>query len=156
MVCIVHCAISLVFFIGMIYMSFAVDKSLLTQPFVRSLTNEQLKEYQNIIQCRRRLYLEGFFLGLVLSFIYINMRRKGEKEIGWKEVCLTGTITFLTVYFYYLLSPKPQLMVVSLNCESQRKEWEKIYKTMCYHYHMGLFLGVISVIVFMKGLCKNI
>lgn len=154
MVCMVHCAISLVFLVGMIYMSFAVDKSLLAQRFVRSLSDEQLKEYQHIIRSRRRIYLEGFFLGLLLSFIYINSRKR-EKEIGWKEVCLTGSITFLTVYFYYLLSPKPQLMVVSLNCHSQRKEWEKIYKTMSYNYHMGLFLGVLSVIVFMKGLCRK-
>lgn len=148
----IHCAISLIFFIGMVYMSFAVDKSLISQRFVRSLSPEQFEQYQHVIKSRRRIYLEGFFIGLLLSYIAI----RSKKEVGWKHVCLVGSITFLTVYFYYLLSPKPQLMVVSLQCQSQREEWAKIYKTMSFNYHMGLFLGVVGVILFTRGLCKRL
>lgn len=65
----------------------------------------------------------------------------------FQMLCLTGSITFLTVYFYYILSPKQDLMVVYLNDRSQRYEWQKIYKKMQFNYHVGLLLGIIAALL---------
>lgn len=156
MVCYVHCAIALVFLIGMVYMSFAVDKTAVNRALMKTLTPEMKDHYVHIVQSRRNLYLQGFMLGLFLSFIAIMAKKVQHKsnEFAWQDVCLAGSITFLTVYFYYILSPKPELMVVHLQTECQRRTWAAVYRTMQWHYHIGLFLGVLAVVVFMKGMCK--
>lgn len=151
MVCLIHCAIAFVLLAGMVYLSFAVDKSAVTQSLMNELNDAQKLRYLDIIQKRRSIYLTGFTIGLFLSVVAISMQR----SYGWSSVCLAGMITLLTVYFYYVLSPKPDLMVVYLDTEKQRQIWAEIYRKMTFHYHVGLLLGVIAVMVFMRGLCNS-
>ena len=60
----------------------------------------------------------------------------------------------LTSYFYYILSPKQDLMVLYLDNRRQREEWAKVYKTMQFNYHIGLLLGILAAIMFAKS-CKE-
>lgn len=166
MVCLAHCAIAFVFFVSMVYMSFAVDKSTVKRSLMRQLSEQQKELYVRIIESRRNIYLQGFLIGLFLSFVAVMARRANESEMSsskkslsshggmWKDMCLAGSITFLTVYFYYILSPKPELMVVHLQTPCQRRAWAEIYRTMSYHYHVGLLLGVIGVMIFTRGVCQ--
>jgi len=141
-ICPKYCTIAIVFFIGMIYMSFAIDKCVLTRNFTKSLSDTQLERYKHIISERRNIYLSGYMLGLSLSAIVIVGLMDTLNKV--QMVCLTGSITFLTAYFYYILSPKQDLMVLYLDNRSQRYEWQKIYKKMQFNYHIGLLLGIIS------------
>ena len=62
-------------------------------------------------------------------------------------------VTLLTNYFYYMLSPKSDLMVTHLDEEEQRLAWQKIYKTMQFNYHIGLVLGIIASGFFGASVC---
>jgi hypothetical protein len=144
-ICPKYCAIAIVFFIGMIYMSFAIDKCVLTRKFEKSLTESQLERYKLIVSERRNIYLSGYLLGLSLSAIVIIGMINTLNKI--QMVCITGSITFLTSYFYYILSPKQDLMVLYLDNRHQRYEWQKIYKKMQFNYHVGLLLGIIAAVL---------
>ena len=141
-ICPKYCTIAIVFFIGMIYMSFAIDKCAVTRNFTKSLSDTQLERYKYIVSERRNIYLSGYILGLALSAIVIVGMMDSLNKM--QMVCLTGSITFLTAYFYYILSPKQDLMVLYLDNRYQRYEWQKIYKKMQFNYHVGLLLGIIS------------
>jgi len=126
-------------------MSFAIDKCALTRNFMKSLSEPQLERYKLIISERRNIYLSGYLLGLSLSAIVIVGMMDSLNKM--QMICLTGSITFLTSYFYYILSPKQDLMVLYLDNRSQRYEWQKIYKKMQFNYHVGLLLGIIASIL---------
>lgn len=145
-ICPKYCGIAIVFLVGMIYMAFAIDRCSLTRNFVNSLNEAQAERYRSIISERRNIYLSGYLFGLALSAIIIVGMTKSITK--FQMLCLTGSITFLTVYFYYILSPKQDLMVVYLNDRTQRYEWQKIYKKMQFNYHVGLLLGVIAALLF--------
>jgi len=144
-ICPKYCGIAIVFLVGMIYMTFAIDKCAITKNFVNSLSEAQAEKYKSIIAERRHIYLSGYLFGLALSAIIIVGMMKSITK--FQMLCLTGSITFLTVYFYYILSPKQDLMVVYLNDRSQRYEWQKIYKKMQFNYHVGLLLGIIAALL---------
>ena len=144
-ICPKYCTIAIVFFIGMIYMAFAIDKCALTRNFTKSLSESQLQTYRLIVSERRNIYLSGYLLGLALSAIVIVGFMGSLNKM--QMVCITGSITFLTSYFYYILSPKQDLMVLYLDNRSQRYEWQKIYKKMQFNYHVGLLLGIIACVL---------
>ena len=145
-ICPKYCTVGIVFLIGMIYMAFAVDKSYVSLKFVNSLRDSQAERYKNIISERRHIYLSGYLFGLALSaIIIVGMTDKLHK---FQMVCLTASVTFITVYFYYILSPKQDLMVVYLDNRYQRNEWQKIYKKMQFNYHVGWVLGIIAASLF--------
>lgn len=150
MVCMIHCGIAMVFLIGMIYFAFAVDKMTVAQGLYGQLDAQQQQKYTEIIQKRRSIYLTGFGVGTALAFLTILYNKRGSK-MGWTDLCLVGSIIFLTSYFYYILTPKPELMVVYLTTESQRKAWADIYRKMSFNYHLGMFLGILAIVIFMRG-----
>lgn len=63
-------------------------------------------------------------------------------------VCLVVSISFLTNYFYYLLSPKSDWMLNHIKDPEQTKAWLYMYRSMQVYYHGGLALGLIAVGVF--------
>lgn len=144
-ICPKYCSIAIVFLVGMIYMTFAIDKCSVTKNFINSLNDAQAEKYRSIVAERRHIYLSGYLFGLALSAIIIVGMMKTITK--FQMVCLTGSVTFLTVYFYYILSPKQDLMVVYLGDKSQRIEWQKIYKKMQFNYHVGLLLGIIAALL---------
>ena len=153
MVCTTSCSIAAIFLIGMIYQSFSVDKSDMYSRFMATLSVSEKEKYERIVSERRKIYLSGYVIGLILSFLYIQMFSSKEKG-GYSLLCIVAAITFLTSYFFYILYPKRQLMIVKLSKENQRREWVNIYKKMQYHYHTGIVLGIIAVVFLAKGLCK--
>jgi hypothetical protein len=161
MVCAISCSIALVFLIGMIYHTFAVDKSDMYNRFMDTLSPSQQDTYNKIVCERRNIYLSGYAVGLILSVLYIqffysnNNNEKENRTHPYHSVlCIVAAITFLTSYFFYILYPKSELMIVKLDDEKQRKQWVTIYKTMQYHYHFGMVLGIIAVVFLARALCK--
>jgi hypothetical protein len=156
-ICKISCSIAIVFLIAMFYVMFSVDKTDICREFEDTLSDEQLRHYKNIVKERRTIYFTGFLFGIVLSILYIFYKTFDGDETSFKRVnvlCIVGSITFVTSYLYYILTPKSQLTVVSLNEQKQREMWVKVYRTMQFHYHFGFFLGIISVLALSNSFCE--
>lgn len=154
MVCLINCSIAIVFIVAMIWMSLAIDEHELVGEFKDKLTDEQKTMYSKIISQRRQIYFGGYLAGVVLSIGYILVFQPKFKNT-LELVCLVGSITFLTSYFFYILYPKHKLIVLYLDSKEQREEWVKVYRTMQFHYHLGLVLGIIGVIFLGKACHKK-
>ena len=70
MVCMSSCVVATVFIVAMIFTMYGSDKTDAIQNFSKLLTPQQNETYRKIADERRRIYLVGFGLGLLLSFIF--------------------------------------------------------------------------------------
>jgi len=150
MLCGITCSIGLMFLIANLYVTFTADKIKQKEDFYNTLSQDKIERYEGIINERRTIYLKGYGLGLILAFISLFLYEKfgwNDKKKGLNKVCFIGGITLLVNYFYYMLSPKTDYMILHLNEENQRKEWLKINKTMQFKYHIGLLLGIVASMV---------
>jgi len=150
MLCGITCSIGLMFLIANLYVTFTADKIKQKEDFYNTLSQDKIERYEVIINERRTIYLKGYGLGLILAFISLFLYEKfgwNDKKKGLNKVCFIGGITLLVNYFYYMLSPKTDYMILHLNEENQRKEWLKINKTMQFKYHIGLLLGIVASMV---------
>lgn len=155
MVCVFTCGISLLFLISMLFMTFGIDNAEIKKKFISKLSSDEKKQYELIIEERRSIYLTGFILGIVIAFLiasYVHYRCFAQINLTIL-LCLTGCSCFFTTYFYYILkSKKNNLMVIQLNSVEKREEWAHIYRAMQYNYHIGLFFGLIAVILFIYSI----
>ena len=150
MVCGITCSIAVMFLIANLYVTFTADKIKQKQDFYNTLSEDKIAKYEGIINERRTIYLKGYGLGLILAFIFLFLYENfglNDKKKVLNKVCFIGGITLLVNYFYYMLSPKTDYMILHLNEESQRKAWLNINKTMQFNYHIGLLLGIIASMV---------
>ena len=90
---------------------------------------------------------QGYILGLVLSLfvIFYNYYFKGTKLNNTSLICTVIAVSFITNYFYYMLSPKSDWMLNHMNSQDQVKGWLLMYREMQFNYHAGLALGIIAV-----------
>ena len=144
MVCCISCVISCIFLIGMIYFYNATDKSDIVNQYKATLPIDLQQRYEEITNERRKISYQGYGLGLLLSFVIIYLSRKMNTI---SLVCTVMATSFLTNYFYYMLSPKSDWMLNHLN-EDQAKTWLLMYRSMSYNYHLGIVLGIIAVGIF--------
>ena len=153
--CNLGCGIALVFIIGMLYMTLSIDKKEVSGRFKKTLNEKQLDIYKNITHERLGIYYSGYGVGFLLSIgaILYNLMVLKSKMSKTSMVCLTSGITFLTTYFYYILSKKSDYMIMHLTSEEQKREWLNVYKTMQYNYHMGLALGIAAVMAMSVSFC---
>ena len=138
------------FLIANLYVTFTADKTKQKQEFYNTLSEDKIEKYENIIKERRGIYLKGYGLGLILAFLSLFLYEKSglnDKRKGLNKICFIGGITLLVNYFYYMLSPKTDYMILHLNEENQREKWLTINKTMQFKYHIGLLLGIIASMV---------
>jgi hypothetical protein len=150
MLCGITCSVGLMFLIANLYVTFTADKTKQKQEFYNTLSEDKIEKYENIIKERRGIYLKGYGLGLILAFISLFLYEKfsgNDKRKGLNKICFIGGITLLVNYFYYMLSPKSDYMILHLNEEKQREKWLNINKTMQFKYHIGLLLGIIASMV---------
>ena len=146
MICKISCMISLVFIISTIYFTLAVDKQDVYSNYVKNLTDEQLVKYKQIVNERKNISVRGYLLGLALSICLILLNYNLLKLDYKLTTCVVGAVTFLTHYFYYILSPKSDWMILHLK-EEQMKDWLYVYRKMQYNYHLGFVVGIISVMI---------
>ena len=150
MLCGITCSLGLMFLIANLYVTFTADKTKQKQEFYNTLSEDKIEKYENIIKERRGIYLKGYGLGLILAFLSLFLYEKSglnDKRKGLNKICFIGGITLLVNYFYYMLSPKTDYMILHLNEENQREKWLTINKTMQFKYHIGLLLGIIASMV---------
>ena len=148
MLCGITCSIGLMFLIANLYVTFTADKTKQKDEFYNTLSKDKIEKYESIINERRVIYLKGYGLGLILAFIFLFLYKNFiGNDKGLNKVCFIGGITLLINYFYYMLSPKTDYMILHLDEEEQREKWLNIYKTMQFKYHIGLLLGIIASMV---------
>lgn len=146
MICKVSCLISIVFIVSTIYFTLSVNKQDIHSNYVKNLTEEQLIKYKNIVEERKNISLKGYLFGLLLSITLILLNYNLLKLDIKLTTCLVGAITFLTHYFYYILSPKSDWMILHLK-EEQMQDWLYVYRKMQYTYHLSFVVGIISVMI---------
>lgn len=135
-------------------MTFSVDKSKISNDFTSTLDNALQQKYKDIINERLQIYYGGYVLGFILSVFVIVMNMYNNRKMNSLTImCLTGSITFLTTYFYYILSPKSDYIVKYLYKKEQREGWLNVYRTMQFNYHGGLALGLLAVIGYSFAFC---
>ena len=145
MVCCTSCAISCIFLIGMIYFYNATDKSEIVKQYKDTLSPDLQERYEKITAERRKISYQGYALGLLLSFVILYNRGKMNTI---SLVCTVIATSFLTNYFYYMLSPKSDWMLNHITNQDQIHAWLLMYRAMSYNYHLGIVFGIIAVGMF--------
>jgi len=150
MACRISCAISIVFIIGMIYMTNAMSNNDTMKKYKKQLPDELQAIYKEIVDERTRIYYTGYGLGFLIAVLFIlyNTLIMNKTFSTMSMVCISTTSAFITNYFYYVLTPKKTYMLEHIDTPEQTKAWMKMYRNMQYHYHMGLFIGLIAVGIF--------
>ena len=147
MPCAVSCMISAIFIIGMIYFYNMTDKSNIVKHYKSLLSDDLKQRYETISKERTNISYQGYILGFILSLfvIFYNYKFKGSKLSNTSLVCTVIAVSFITNYFYYMLSPKSDWMLNHMNSQDQVKGWLLMYREMQFNYHAGLVLGIIGV-----------
>jgi prolipoprotein diacylglyceryltransferase len=147
MPCQISCAISAVFIIGMVYMTYATYQSDILNKYQNQLPEKLQKIYLNIVDERTRIYYFGYILGFILALlvIFYNTQIRKNRFTSGSLVCIVVAISFLTNYFYYILSPKSDWMLNHITTPEQTHAWLAMYRGMQVYYHSGLVLGLLAV-----------
>jgi len=142
--------IAAVFVIGMVYFYNMTGKSEIVKNYKDKLPKDLQKRYDMITKERKMLSYKGYALGVALSICLIiyNTQFLSQKMSTSAMVCLVIATSFLTNYFYYILSPKTDFMLNHIDDQEQAKNWLRMYREMSYNYHAGLALGIVAVGIF--------
>jgi len=132
----------------MIYFYNATSKNATVIYYKQQLNAQQREAYDTIAKERLHISMQGYVLGLVFSLIliYYYYEKKQIKPSGL--VCLVLATSFLTNYFYYMLSPKSDWLLNHVESREQTQAWLAMYRTMQYYYHAGFVLGIVGVGIF--------
>jgi len=155
MVCTTSCIVAGAFVISSIFVSLRVDKSTLKDPLFQLLSNENKQRYVNIANERKNIYLKGFGLGFIISIfaLFVLNNNKMFKVNKLVNICFVLATSFSVNYFFYILHPKSDYMVLHLKDDEEKQAWLDIYKTMQFNYHLGFALGLVGMIFIGNSFC---
>lgn len=147
MVCGITCLVSLIMIFAMVYMMSSIQSSGISQKYQAQLPPDLQGVYKKIADERARIYYFGYSLGFVLAAVIIiyNVRILKNKLPVTTMVCLAVVVSFLTSYFYYILTPKTAWMLENVKSPDQTEAWLKMYRGMQVYYHSGIVLGTVAV-----------
>ena len=147
MPCLVSCSFSFIFILGMIYFYNTTSHNKFVNEYKSNFPPDLQKLYDKISHERLVISYYGYLLGLILSIIIIfyNIRFKKNKLTNTSLICVVISTSFLTNYFYYILSPKSDWMLNHITDPELVKKWLKMYRIMQLNYHIGIVLGIIAV-----------
>ena len=147
MPCSMSLLLSIVFLVSMVYM---LQSTAITKEYEAQLPKELQQTYTKIVNERKGIYYMGYGLGFLLAIaiilynIYVSKRKLSTLSL----VSIIVSVSFITNYFYYMLSPKTSWMLDSIKDPEQTKAWLKMYRGMQTYYHGGLALGVVAMGLF--------
>ncbi len=148
MPCSITCLVATALIVATIYFQNASSKSKIVQMYKKQLPSNLQNLYEKLSQERLKINYYGYGLGFILSLIIIlyNYSYKRTNKLGTTSlVFLVIVVSFLTNYFYYILSPKSDYMLNHINSPEQTKAWLSMYKEMQFNYHLGFIVGIVSV-----------
>lgn len=104
MACRISCAISIVFIIGMIYMTNAMSNNDTMKKYKKQLPDELQAIYKEIVDERTKIYYTGYGLGFLIAVLFIlyNTIIMNKTFSTLSMVCISTTSAFITNYFYYV------------------------------------------------------
>ena len=155
MVCVLNCSIAIMFLVATVYLMLTTNRSRKIQDLYNVMNQSQRENFEKIVKERRDISMRGYLLGLFIAFI-VFFSSKGIKSFkmnNTSSICMVGAITFTTNYFYYILHPKSDYMILHLEEENQRLLWLKVYRNMQVKYHCGLLLGIVASMFLAKSVC---
>jgi hypothetical protein len=131
-------------------MNYSITQSQIILQYKSQLPEKLQKIYEQITTERTTIYYQGYVLGFILSLFIIfgNVYSDHKLLSTTSMVCLVLAISFITNYFYYILSPKKKWMLNYIETPDQTKLWLQMYRGMQVYYHTGLVLGIIAVGIF--------
>lgn len=147
--CATSCGIATTLLAGMAYCTYMGNRSELVKNYMRSLTPGQQQTYAKIAEERRGIYLRGFGWGLLLSALALGIHHQYADMSRAGLLCTVAAITLATNYFYYVLSPKSDWMVLHFKRDKPEDaaNWLRVYRGMQVNYHVGLVLGIAGTIL---------
>ena len=131
-------------------MNYSISKSQTILKYKSQLPENLQKIYEQITNERKTIYYQGYILGFILSIfiILVNIYSEHKMLSTMSMICLILAISFITNYFYYILSPKKNWMLNYIKTPDQTKAWLQMYRKMQVYYHTGLVFGIIAVGIF--------
>jgi hypothetical protein len=139
-------------------MNYSIANSQIILKYKSQLPENLQKIYEQITSDRTTIYYKGYILGFIISLFIILGNVYSEHKIlsTTSMVCLVLATSFITNYFYYILSPKKNWMLNYIKTPDQTKAWLQMYRGMQVYYHTGLVLGIIAVGIFAHSFrCKK-
>jgi hypothetical protein len=131
----------------MAYCTYMGNRSELVKNYMRTLTEEQQQVYAKIVAERRGIYMRGFGWGLLLSALLLGIHHQYLTMSRAGLLCTVAAITLATNYFYYVLSPKSDWMVLHFDKKQDAANWLSVYRGMQVNYHVGLVLGIAGTVL---------
>ena len=156
MVCMKSCIIATMFIVAMIFTMYNSDSTLSIQEFTAVLSEKQKAIYKKIADERRQIYFKGFGLGLVLSLLFLfwkSATKNSYKINRFSTICVVGAVTFITNYFFYILSPKSDWMILHIEVEKHKKACLIVYIKLKYNYNLGAVLGLVGAFFIANMFC---
>ena len=157
--CATSCGIAATLLAGMAYCTYMGNRTQLMQDYLRTLTPDQQQTYAKIVEERRGIYLRGFGWGLLLSALLLGIHHQYLTMSRTVLLCNVAAITLATNYFYYVLSPKSDWMVLHFKANNNNPNnnsdaanedaanWLRVYRGMQVNYHVGLVLGIAGTVL---------
>ena len=148
--CATSCGIAATLIAGMAYCTYMGNRTKLVQDYMQTLTEDQKQIYAKIVEERRGIYLRGFGWGLLLSAILLGIHHQYLTMSRTVLLCNVAAITLATNYFYYMLSPKSDWMVLHFKNDDNNNDaanWLRVYRGMQVNYHVGLVLGIAGTVL---------
>lgn len=146
MVCAWTCVLAAAIVGSMIVTMSAGKNSGVFKKFNASLNESQKEIYRKITTERLGIYLQGFFIGLLVAVVVLAYEFKGFKS-KISKVCLFVVTAVIINNVYYHAVPKSTYMLNHLDNSEQVDLWLEIYKEMKMRNIVGLTLGVLAYAV---------
>jgi hypothetical protein len=159
MVCSRTCLIAMMFIIGNLIFTYLIGRNSIIRNYQDSLDETQQKIYKNIVDERKKIALQGYFLGLGLSIgalitrYFLVKDKRSLLNTSISGLCITIVMTFITQYFYYILIPKTDWMLHHLKTDQQKQQWLKVYRSYSWNYHISMLIGLIGAGLLGYSIC---
>lgn len=145
------CVIAIFLMITMLIRTFTFGNKTELQSFRDTLNEKQILTYNNIIDERKTIYYTGTLLGFVLTGIFLIwskfFKKNSSFKCSWINACVAVVIMSFVTYFYYMLVPKTDYMILHLKTNKQHHEWLNVYKTMQFDYHISFVYSLLAVAI---------
>lgn len=149
------CLLSSILILGSIFICCFPNRQKIMTDFMNLLDENQKKEYTKIVEMRKNIYLRSLVSSVVISTILCLVGLK-EKTFRINNFCVFLALVFSFKTLFYLLSKKSSYIITKLHNEKQRIAWLEIYKNMQFHYHLGILVGLLGVLIISITYCGKL
>lgn len=104
--------------------------------------------------------MTGLVIGAVLAAVYVwtqTRAAQGDRAAYFTSIHMCQFVVILEVvtYIYYMLAPKPELLVVSLASERLREKWASAYRSMQLRHYSAFALAATAVVAAGTVVCRR-